>query len=260
MKKELKDLNRVVVCADPSYCRILKLLLEEIGVQQIHIVKDLDQVRSSLGKFKPDLCILDVHLGASPTSSVELTKFVDSIDCAVPIVFLTNTLTDAISQEVRKLSCSTVMTKDFSRLSLNKTIEYALLKQENNRLEENLAAATPQLATQNRRIDKASGPLFFKVGDKFTRIKKEQITFFFAENNMTYARVGKRNYPTNIKLKTLEDRLRPGFLRCHKTYLVNILNIESILIKEDRVKIGNELIPIGYVYRKPFLEQLDLIR
>lgn len=77
---------------------------------------------------------------------------------------------------------------------------------------------------------------------------------------MTYARIAKRNYPTNVQLKVLEESLGPLFIRCHKKYLVNQELISSINVKEDRIDVGGESLPIGYAYRKAFLDRLNLLK
>ncbi len=105
-----------------------------------------------------------------------------------------------------------------------------------------------------------SSQLFLKIGDMYKAIDVESIDYFYADNKLTYARVGNRNFPTNVQLKVLACELGPKFLRSHKKYLINVDSIESILIKDGKIKIGKELLPIGYAYRKPFLEQIHLLK
>ena len=77
---------------------------------------------------------------------------------------------------------------------------------------------------------------------------------------MTFARVDKRNFPTSVQLKTLEDELFPKFLRIHKSYLVNVDFIDAINTRDDKVEVMGESLPIGYSHRKSFLEQLKLLK
>ena len=51
--------------------------------------------------------------------------------------------------------------------------------------------------------------------------------------------------------KKLEEALPPkGFIRIHKSYLISVDKINSIV--RNHVKIGNESLPIGDSYRKEF--------
>jgi DNA-binding LytR/AlgR family response regulator len=260
MKKRIETLQKVLVCTGSSHRPILKLLLEEIGVQQISFVKNINEAKLAIAQFDPDLCFLDAEIAFSPEALVKLARLIHGTDCGVPTIFMVASFNSEASQKLKALPCSTVMTKEFSFQSMLTAIEYAMLKRENNRLSKNLESVSVQKRVLQVPKDITSGPMFFKVGDKFRRIKQEQIDFFYAENKMTYARVGPRNFPTNTQLKTLEEKLNPYFLRCHKKYLINIDKIDSIFIKDDKVKLGSEILPIGYVYRKPFLGSLDLLR
>lgn len=102
--------------------------------------------------------------------------------------------------------------------------------------------------------------IFFKVDNEFKAIDPKSIAFFYAEEKITKARIANRNLLTIVTLKELEILLNPTFLRCHKKYVVNISHIESILPRENKIKIGGELISIGYAYRKLFFDQLCLLK
>lgn len=260
MKKNLNGLNKALVCTDPRYGQILKLLLEEIGIRQVHFVEELKLAKPAYQRLRPDLCLLDAGLSPAPAEVLALAKSIKGDNCEVPIVFMISDFKSPLAKQVRSLPCCTVMAKEVSRRSLLKTLEYAMLQKENQQLTKSLASSINKTQTPPFEYGKKAPPLFFKVGDKFRRIKMQQIDFFFADNKMTFARVGQRNFPTSVQLKALEASLKPSFLRCHKKYLVNIDKIESILIKDDKVLVENEVLPIGYVYRKPFFEGLNLIR
>jgi two-component system, LytTR family, response regulator len=52
----------------------------------------------------------------------------------------------------------------------------------------------------------------------------------------------------------LEAMLNNGFVRCHKSFIVAIANINSI--ERERIFIGNKSIPIGEMYRETFYKHL----
>ena len=99
-----------------------------------------------------------------------------------------------------------------------------------------------------------------KIGDSYKAIPIKDVAYFYADQKFTYARIGERNYPTTVLLKTLEDEFPEQFVRIHKTYLVNFNYIESIVLKENSVIITGESLPIGLAYRKQFMSRLQLLK
>lgn len=260
MENLLSNLDRVLICSDPCYSKILTILLNEIGVGQIQSLAKGKDLSNTLTKFQPDFCFIDIDWGTNPATTLKMAQHIHGNRCDTPVVFLLSNFKGELAKDIRALPCCTVMTKDFSRLSLLKTIQYALSHKENALLSRSIKVSAAQKDLPTIQASVSPSTLFFKVGDKFKRISKDKIAFFFAENKMTYARVGHRNFPMNIQLKTLEEKLSPTFLRCHKKYLVNVERIDSIIMKEGKIRIEDELLPIGYVYRKPFFESLQLMR
>ncbi len=102
--------------------------------------------------------------------------------------------------------------------------------------------------------------VFFKVGDSYKPCPVEEVSFFFAANKLTHARVGQRSYPVNVQLKVLEDTFTNSFVRIHRTYLVNIAHIEAVNPREGTIHVAGETLPIGYAYRRDFMEGLRLMR
>jgi DNA-binding LytR/AlgR family response regulator len=58
----------------------------------------------------------------------------------------------------------------------------------------------------------------------------------------------------------LEKDFTPTFLRIHKSYLVNTSMIESIHPGDNILIVSGHTLPIGYAYKKIFLEQLQLLK
>ena len=103
--------------------------------------------------------------------------------------------------------------------------------------------------------------LFFKVGDTYKAISVPEIAYFYADQKMSYAKIGGRSYPTSVQLKVLEDELHPwGFVRTHKSYVLNIKHIESFNLSEASILINGETLPIGYAFKKTFMNSLKLLK
>jgi DNA-binding LytR/AlgR family response regulator len=253
-----KTVHILVVEDHPGFAQLLHLMLEELGMVQIQIAKSFDEAWSCFQETTPDIGLIDIDLGEGEKNGIALVEKIRETEPDLPIIYLTANYTEDYYARCRHTRPSSFMNKEISRLKLHQAIELALL----------------QLKTSEvvSRPIPASGPspmpapflnnthFFFKVGDIYKNIAVEDIAFFYANGKMTFAKVEKRNFPTNVQLKTLEEELFPKFIRIHKSYLVNVAHIESINTKDDKVEVAGETLPIGYSHRKTFFEQLKLLK
>jgi hypothetical protein len=106
----------------------------------------------------------------------------------------------------------------------------------------------------------ASKSIFFKIGDDYKSIPLMEIAYFYADNKVTFARVRDRNYPTNVKLKAIEEFFSWCFVRIHRTYLVNINSIDSVKTRDNAILVGGELLPVGQYYRKQLMDRLLMFK
>jgi DNA-binding LytR/AlgR family response regulator len=149
------------------------------------------------------------------------------------------------------------MNKELSRFKIRQALDIALIHRDNDSLSSPASdagspTAPPPFISHHQ--------FFFKIGDIYKAIPVKDIQYFYADNKLTFARSGQRNYPTNVQLKTLEEEFSALFVRIHKTYLVNIQHIDSIHPKDNSVVVDGESLPIGYAYRKTFMDRLHLLR
>lgn len=258
--RQLENFSVLLWDNGDTFTPLLKLLLKNMGVQQLYLAKSQEQVVSSFTRNKPSICILNIEGSKNQQNGISVASCIRKKNKQVPIVFICSNFEDDLYTKVSALQPVSFMNKEISRLKLLQTIQLSMLQMENIELNEKLSAPTNAFLIKKPLNQKNNSQVFFKIGDSFKGIDLEKIDFFYAENKLTYARVDNRNYPTNVQLKKLEDELHPTFLRCHKKYLVNVDQIESIMVRDGKIKIGKELLSIGYAYRKTFLDGLHLLK
>ena len=253
-----QNIHILVVEDHPGFAQLIQLMLEELGVATIQIAKTYDEAWSVFQKQSPDIGLIDIDLGEGEKNGIALVEKIRETAPYLPIIYLTANYTEDYYLRCRHTRPSSFMNKEISRLKLYQAIELALPQLQAS---ETLTKPTvtlapppiqPPLLTNNH--------FFFKVGDLYKNIAIKDIGFFYANEKMTFARVDKRNFPTSVQLKTLEDELFPKFLRIHKSYLVNVDFIDAINTRDDKVEVMGESLPIGYSHRKAFLEQLKLLK
>lgn len=254
----IQDLRILVVEDHPGFAQLLRLMLEELGVTNIQIAKTYDEGLMSFRSHSPNIGLIDIDLGQGEKDGIALVEKIRETEANLPIIYLTANYSEDHYLRCRHTRPSSFMNKEISRLKLYQAIELAMLQ-----LQSVETAIKPLFATSPPPAQPpviSNTHFFFKVGDVYKNIAIQDIGFFYANGKMTFAKVDKRNYPTNVQLKTLEDELFPKFLRIHKTYLVNVDFIESINTRDDKVEVMGENLPIGYSHRKTFLEQLKLLK
>jgi DNA-binding LytR/AlgR family response regulator len=246
----------LIVEDQEGFKQLLQLMLKELGLHHIQIARGYQEAWQFFQGRKPDLCLIDIDLGEGEKDGIALAEKIRAVAPTLPLIYLTSDYTEECYQRCRHTLPSSFMNKELSRLKLYQAIELALIHQ----------PATVVKSVESAPVTPVSIPylhheqFFFKVGDVYKNFAIADIDFFFSKGKMTYAKINKRNFPTNVQLKTLEEELFPRFLRIHKTFLVNLSHIDSIHLKENKVEIAGELLPIGYVYRKEFMEQLKLLK
>jgi DNA-binding LytR/AlgR family response regulator len=262
MSLSVNTLSTLLFTPDESFQHLLKMLLREIGITGVLPSYNFQEAVSTYNQEQPDICIVDTGQLTNGKSGVEFANLVREDNCVIPIIFLVDSFYDTSYEQVKAFDQSSVLSKEVSKLQLLQAVKYSLLQVENSKLVRQVSEQRPSSTQSNNTAAdfKDGGQVFFRVGNSFRAIKKEKISFFFAENRLTYARVGEQNYPTTVQLKILENGLGTSFIRCHRKYLLNEHYIESISVKESRVKVDGQSLPIGTSYRKPFFERLNLLK
>lgn len=252
-----KNLRILIVEDNEGFSKLIQLLLQEIGLEKISAAADYESALEVFNTIKPDLCLVDINLGKNKKTGINLAEKIRETHPYLPLIYLTSDYTDECYENSRHTRPSSFMGKELSRFKLEQAIDLALMHTED-------AAAIPEMSVANPSVSAPStlsnNRFFFKIGDVFKSIPTKEVAYFYADNKLTYAHVGSRNYPTNVQLKTLEEEFACSFVRIHKTYLVNVDYIESIHPKEGTVATSGESLPIGYAYRKHFFDRVKLLR
>ena len=229
-------------------------MLQDIGVGKVYMATDYKQGLQLFEEYAPDICLLDIDLGKKKKTGVQLAQAIRELSSCVSIIFLTSYYTDDYYKQVRSLGPSGFLNKELSKLTLHQAMDTALMQAPGDVFTK--AGSTEPESTAQAVIEH----LFFKVGDSYKRIPVDEVSYFFSKDKLNYALVGNRNYPTIAQLKLLEEELKENFIRTHKGFLVNLKFIDSINTVEGHVVIGEEILPVGHVYKKVLLGRLKLLK
>lgn len=99
---------------------------------------------------------------------------------------------------------------------------------------------------------------FINIDNKDTLVNEELIYYIEKSKNKIIFRTHNSEYCVSSSFNKLIDKLPKNFVRCHKSYIVNIKNISSIedntIYFESTSKLSCS---IGQVYKKNFMEVLN---
>lgn len=252
-----RHLRILIVEDNPAFAHLLELILNQIGVEKFWVANNFDTGFRLFQAEDPDLCILDIELEAGENTGIKLAERIREKKASVPIIYMTSHYNEDYYQKTQHTRPSGFMSKEVSQFKLEVAIDSAMLIYDTPQEE----TGQPSSETRtNKPLVIASNQFFFKVGDLYKSIPIKDIKYFYADQKLTYARVGNRNFPTNVQLKVLEDEFRNTFARIHKSYLINIEFAESINPRESTITLGGESLPIGYAFRKLFFDRLKLLK
>ncbi len=107
---------------------------------------------------------------------------------------------------------------------------------------------------KNTTLSTPSQPyIFLKVGSQSVKVDTSDI--LYVESFKDYIKIHLQSRPTPLlslmSLKAMEDKLAGNeFIRIHRSYIVSIARIDSLL--KTQVKVAGEIIPVGAKYKEAY--------
>lgn len=207
----------VIIDDEPQAQLYLKTLLLEINpeIQVQDICNNLPQGVYSIAQHQPDVVFLDIEMPRF--SGLEITQFIEKEKMNFGIIF--TTAFDQYAIEAFKTNAIDYLLKPIDRDELKESLErFAIKKDIYAKVSNALHNVSP-----NR--------LIIPSGNDYQIIYLSDILFLKAEGSYTVVYLRDNStFTASRLLKNFEANLKthPDFVRCHKSYIVNINEIESI--------------------------------
>ena len=191
---------------------------------------DCNEVLNYVENNPVDVVILDIDL-KSNISGLDIANKIRSINKKIYIIFATAHL----EYLILAYKCKTFdyLPKPISLENLEKTI----------------------LRLFNDVNEDSSNNSFIKINNRNTIIRADSVCYIEKDNTKLIFKSVDADYCTYSSFNKIKNELPSNFVRCHKSYIVNINNVECIqndivhFDKTNRLKCS-----IGQVYKKKFLE------
>lgn len=222
---------------DPIYSIWIKMVLEEIGINNIlyavNVKKAIEEYQSNL----PDLIICDIFLEGKQTG-IDLMRKLQSYQ--IPIIVITNSMDKSLYAEVKKVQHVNYLIKPFQPLSLISIIENIFHELESSK---NSILKEPYIAIKNHE-------------NIYVKVYLNDILYLEADKNYTYLYTLGKKIALKRTLLSLINDLNTQFIRIHKSFIVNKIHVISW--NSETVTLTNQLnIPIGRKFLSDFFKEIE---
>lgn len=112
-------------------------------------------------------------------------------------------------------------------------------------------------ATERSAPAPSAQSVFVRAGNDIVRIDLDEVRFIKSDSNYVRFVLADREVTSLMNLKDLERKLPAGFVRVHRSYIVNLRHVDKL--DSQDIKIGRALVPVSDSYREELLKRLALL-
>lgn len=231
----MKKSSILIVEDEPLIADDIARILEGHGYTVTAIVDEATAALGSIAEQRPDVALLDINIEGD-MDGIELAP-----KLKVPFVFLTSYYDQSTLERAKAVKPSGYIVKPFSENDLIANIEIATLR------------SNGVTVTKSEPVK-----LFVRKDQEIFSLNSDEIILAEAFDNYAIVHTETDKYIISHTLKSVEEKLLPlGFMRIHRSYLINFQAIDSI--SEGMVFLKGHQVHIGKSYRKDFFDQLALL-
>ena len=181
---------------------------------------------------KADVILLDINLKSNKTG-LEIAEEIRSYNKDVYIIFLTGHLEYALVAYKYK------------------TFDYLPKPLTQERLEETITRIFNDIYSKPKK--------YLKIDNKNTIIDEAEINFIHRDGMKLVFNTNSRDYEIYSSFNKIQDNLPENFVRCHKSFIINIDNISNVEPVENKIFFNNskEYCEIGPKFKSDLLEVLN---
>jgi DNA-binding LytR/AlgR family response regulator len=227
----------------------LRQILLDLGYSVGKTAASATEAKKLIRENNPDLVILDITiLGA--VDGIDLAAMIKE-EFHIPFIFLTSHSDPETLGRAKETYPYGYLVKPFQEHDIKVAVEIAL---NNFKHEQEVTLSTPSEPGAQVLNDS----FFVKNGNQLHKLKFTSITHLESDGNYTKIYVQQKKCIIRASLKDLEPKLTGyGFVRVHKSYLVNLDAIETI--GNQVVNIGEFTIPVSRAQYKWLLNRINTL-
>jgi DNA-binding LytR/AlgR family response regulator len=229
----------MIVEDEPLIAADIASILNNNGYQVAGKVDSSEAALEKLKSISPDLLLLDVKIEGN-IDGIALAHQV-RLKYSVPHIFLTSFYDETTLARARETSPQGYIVKPFEERDLLINVGLALHKR---------AETTLRLPVTDK--------FFIRNNQDMLAVDVKDILYVQADDNYATLYTTKQNHIVSHTLKSVEEKLTPqGFIRVHRSYLINFQKITSI--RDGYIYIDFHKVPLGNSYREGLIKQLSFL-
>lgn len=203
---------------EPEIRRLLRLIIEkQEGFQVVSESGNFASAVSDFMKYRPDVAFVDIDLQGE--SGLECAKALTELNPKLKVIFAT--AHSEYMANAFEIYAFDYLVKPFNVERVVRTL---------TRIKGEAAAViSPDVLEAVSQSDQQSEKLMIKGREQMLFVDKKDIIFIERSDNATDIITDDGVYKTGVSLGSIEEKLNPAeFMRCHKSYIINIARIARI--------------------------------
>lgn len=235
----------MIIAADIS------LQLSKLGYEVIGISTRGEDALKTIAGNRPDIILMDIILSGK-MNGIEAARLILERH-QIPVIFLTSNNDDATFQRALAARPYAFIAKPFQKSELERSLKLTLQRMA---AEEDLPPAsddTDHLSTMDDR-------LFIRHKGEMVKVAIKDILFFEADRNYCKMYTSELEYLLSVPLANIAPQLpADDFVRAHRSYLVNLYQIDAISEYQEYLTFGKQQVPISRRMKEEVVKRLRMI-
>jgi DNA-binding LytR/AlgR family response regulator len=207
----------------------LQHFAEKLGASEVRVVHSGSEALAALRKGGIDLLISDVHM-----PGLTGPELLATLGSTLPVIIVSGDRDFAVESYRYNVV-------DY----LLKPVDFAAFAQAWNKV---LERSAPHPGASS---------VFVRAGADIVRIDLDEVRFIRSDSNYVRFVLADKEVTSLMNLKDLERKLPAGFVRVHRSYIVNLRHVDKL--DSQDIKIGRALVPVSDSYREELLKRLSLL-
>ena len=205
---------------EPEIRKLLRKIIErQDGFEVVAESGDFATTISNFAQYRPDVAFVDIDLNGE--SGMECARIMTSLNPELKIIFAT--AHSEYMANAFEIYAFDYLVKPFDVARVQRTL--SRLKRES----EKRKTIVEEAREGRNQPEPHSDKLMIKGREQVTFVNKDEIILLERSDHVTRIITTADEHKTSASLGSLEEKLKGGgFIRCHKSYLINLEYIAKI--------------------------------
>lgn len=249
--KSDKSAKILIVEDDMIIAADLSMQLTKIGYDIIGINTKAEDALKTISDHRPDIIIMDIVLSGKMNGIEAAVNILHEYQ--IPVIFMTSNTDDATFQKALSAKPYAFIAKPFQKSELERTIKLSLQRAVLENETRNNHNDTHYLTAMEDR-------LFIRHRGEMVKVALKDINYLEADRNYCKIYTSESKYMVSVPLRNIEAQLPDSqFVRVHRSYVVNLHQIDAISEYQEYLTLGTQQIPISRRMKEQVIKRLKMI-